>query len=367
MQSSLVNVFRQNSSETGPFEIKDPCVVPMPDGSYIMYATIFGQGIPDEDVIGRFHSNDLRGPWNQLESAHVSGLSGPGHHQPEVCAPQVLLSEENGQQLWTMYVQTSCFREDAYIAMAVSHNGRDFQALPTPAVSRHAITGAPVVALYDVSVSEIQWRGTRYECMVFSGYRQFLSVAKDPNFPRPAPAVTQSGSGDLYMSLRQKNAFDQAWSVPHLILKQEDIPFHNQPGSKNFEWGLEAGKIVQVDEDSFLLAGVCFLDKEISERGTRQRIFFASAISPLGPFLSQTLPIEPTHNQTIGQGENGHPDVLDIGDRLCILYQERAGIGYPWHLRYAEISKRQVRDLFTSQIPRPDKPAPDTTKTPASP
>lgn len=95
----MVKIFRPKAADKGPFEIKDPTIVPMPDGTFTMYATIFGPGIPDQDKIGRFHSRHPKGPWRQLEAARVHGLSGP-----EICAPQVLLGKEGGQPLWTMYV-----------------------------------------------------------------------------------------------------------------------------------------------------------------------------------------------------------------------------------------------------------------------
>lgn len=347
MKSSLVNVFRQNAEDKRLIEVKDPAIVPMPDGSYMLYATVFGPGISREDIIGRFHASHPQGPWHQLESARVHGVTGP-----EVCAPQVLLSEENGQLLWTMYVQTSCFEQDGHIAVAVSRDGKDFYALPTPAMTRHAINQHSVVCLYDVSVSDIHLKGKPYECMVFSGYRHFNPVAAGHDTLETGimSSITQNGCGDLYMSLREKDGFSSEWSTPKLILKQEDVPFHNHPASPNFEWGLEGGKIIQLEEDSFLLTGVCFLEKDIALRGTRQRVFFATAASPAGPFVSHTLPLEPTPYD-VGQGENGHPDVIDLGSRLAILYQERAGVGHPWHLRYAEISKKEVQALLSPPAP----------------
>jgi hypothetical protein len=183
--------------------------------------------------------------------------------------------------------------------------------------------------------------------MVFSGYRYIKSVmgGQDELGSGDALAVTQAGCGDLYMSLREKHKPQSKWSAPQLILKQEDIAFHNHPDSPHYEWGLEGGKIVQLADDAFLLVGVCHLDKDITHRGTRQRVFFAQAQTPAGPFVSHALPIEPTP-YPVGQGENGHPDVVDLGDRLAIVYQERAGIGHKWHLRYAEITKSEIKSAL---------------------
>lgn len=328
MKSSLVEIFRRNAADTRPFEIKDPSIVPLPDKTYMMYATIFGPGIPKKDIIGRFHAAQPEGPWRQMESATVHGITGP-----EICAPQVLLGEENGAPLWTMYVQTSCFKPDGVIAVATSHNGIDFYAHPAPVLTRDDVQPQSVISLYDVSVSDISLAGTDYECMVFSGYRHI-------------------GCGDLYMSLRRKDCPGGPWDKPQLILAQEDMPFHNRPGSANFEWGLEGAKIVQLAEDSFLLAGVCFLDKNPDEHGTRQRVFFAAAKHPSGPFDLHTLPIEPTPYD-IGTGENGHPDIILQDDRLIMLYQERAGDRKPWHLRYAEIPKNDIGSILGKPMPSP--------------
>jgi hypothetical protein len=158
--------------------------------------------------------------------------------------------------------------------------------------------------------------------------------------------------------MREKGA--DAWEKPKLALKQEDVPFHNKPGSENFEWGLEGAKVVQLADDAYLMIGVCFLDKDKAERGTRQRVFFAASATPEGPFLPMGTPIEPTPYKE-GAGENGHPETIDLGAKLGILYQERAGEGAdkPWHLRYAEIDKAELlKEIYARLAPPPPKAVP---------
>jgi hypothetical protein len=310
MKSRLVDIRRRDSEDTEFFQVKDPSVVQLPDGTYAMYSTLDASYMKP-GLVGRFTAAHPGGPWQEEEPAVLEGVTGP-----EVCAPSVVMEEKDGKPVFKMYIQTSCFHEDGEIAVATSADGIHFTAEPA-AMTKDDVPGS--VSLYDVAVSDLTRNGRPAECMVFSAYR----------------AV---GCGDVYISMRDKGA--AAWEKPALALKQEDVPFHNQPGSENFEWGLEGAKVVQLAEDAYLMVGVCFLDKDKSERGTRQRVFFAAAASPEGPFLPMDMPIAPTKYPD-GTGENGHPDIIDLGDKFGILYQERAGEGAarPWHLRYAEADK----------------------------
>ncbi len=326
MESRLVDIRRRDGS-TGRFEIKDPTVVQLPDGTYALYATVFGV---DEGLVPRFTANHPAGPWQEEEPAVVEGVSGPG-----VCAPSVVVEDRDGEPLFRMYIQTSWNTEDGVIAVASSTDGIHFKADPV-AMTKKDVPGS--VSLYDVAVSEVTKGGKIHDCMVFSAYREV-------------------GCGDVYVSLREQGT--DKWSAPKLALKQEDVPFHNQPGSKNFEWGLEGAKIVQLADDAFLMVGVCFLDKDKSERGTRQRVFFAASATPDGPFLPMRTPIEPTPYKN-GSGENGHPETIDLGDKLGILYQERAGEGRdkPWHLRYTEFDKTLLlKEIRARLAPPPPSPA----------
>lgn len=315
MESRLVE-FLRISEDTGYFEMKDPSLVPMPDGTFMMYAGL-GTVRGEEWVQGRFRADHPGGPWQELEPAVIEGVTGT-----EVCAPVVLYAEKDGKPLWRMYVQTACFSEGGVIALATSEDGIHFRGSALPAMTRDDIPQEhqPVVGLYDVNISDVAIDGIAHECMVFSGYRKV-------------------GSGDIYMSLRKKD--EEKWSQPRLMLRQEDVPFHNRPGIPNFEWGLEGAKVLQLADDAFLMVGVSFLDKGNECRGTRQRVFFAAARSVNGPFIAMNTPIDPTVYD-VGQGENGHPDMAVLGKRFCILYQERAGEGHPWHLRYAEIDKEEL-------------------------
>ncbi|MEZ0224510.1 MAG: hypothetical protein ACAH83_08155 [Alphaproteobacteria bacterium] len=324
MDSRFVEIQRRDTEDGEFFQIKDPAVVKLPDGTYVLYCTLDASYMKP-GLVGRFTAAAPEGPWQEEAPAELSGVSGP-----EVCAPAVVMEEKDGKPLFKMYIQTSCFHEDGVIAVATSTDGIHFTAEKT-VMTKDDVRGS--VSLYDVAVSDITHGGKPAECMVFSAYREI-------------------GCGDVYISMRDKGA--AAWEQPVLALRQEDVPFHNKPGSENFEWGLEGAKVVQLADDAYLMAGVCFLDGETSARGTRQRVFFAAASSPLGPFVPMNTPIDPTPYKE-GTGENGHPDIIDLGDKLGILYQERAGEGRdkPWHLRYARADKAALLKEVRARLAPP--------------
>jgi hypothetical protein len=327
MTSHRVEFLRRKDAETDYFEIKDPSVVRLPDGSYEMYASL-GTERGKPWGIGRFSAAHPGGPWQELEPAEIRGVTGA-----EVLAPAVTLEQRGGETLRTMYVQTTCFQENGVIACALSTDGKVFDAVaPAMTIEKLPAGTTPSAGLYDAAVSDVTRAGKPAECLVFSSYRSI-------------------GCGDVFTALRDKGAVD--WETPKLALRQEDVPFHNKPGAKDFEWGLEGAKVVQLAEDAYLMIGVCFLGPEAGPRGTRQRVFFAAAAKPEGPYQAMETPIAPTVYPE-GTGENGHPDTVDMGDKLGILYQERAGEGQPWHLRYTEVPKDELLLKLRAKLSSPE-------------
>jgi hypothetical protein len=317
METYPVRIY-SNDHEAYARPIKDPSIARLPNGSYVMYATTADVSL-SKYAVTRFRAAHPKGPWTEVGMVHIHDLDGP-----EVCAPAIQISDSPAGPLYTLYIQTACFSDGGIIAHATSTDGQHFYASPRPLLTAAHVPNPlhTLVGLYDVAVSDVVKHGEPYQCMTFSGYR-FI------------------GCGDIYMTMRPNNVTNASWSEPKLILAQEQVPFHNLPGAKNFEWGLEGAKIMQLDDDVFLLFGVCFLDKAVKERGTRQRVFTAAARTPDGPFLPMDMPFPPVRYPH-GEGENGHPDVIDLGNgHLAVLYQERAGDAdhYPWHLRYAELDK----------------------------
>ena len=328
--NTALQVHRLPQHQEKYFEIKDPSVVTLVDGTLMMYASI-GNSAHQEWIVGRFMAVHPAGPWHEVEPVSFANLSGP-----QVCAPAVMYEISNGQPLWKMYIQTACFEADGVIVLATSRDGQHFEGQPQPLASRHTLSAEyqPLVTgVYDAGVSEIRGGNEEMMCMLFSGYRRV-------------------GCGDIYASYRPKSAAEHEWSPARRLLAQEEVPFHNHPNSQHFEWGLEGAKLVQLSEKCFLLVGVCFLPKPDGFLGTRQRVFFAVSSSMDGPFRPVGTPLNPFENEEDGRrGENGHPDTLFLNEHdLWIIYQERHGDGAPWHLRAAHYDAVQLGESLAQEI-----------------
>lgn len=333
-ESQLVELRRMGDHAHRYKDIKDPSVIRMPGGQYEMFASI-GNSSDEKWKVGHFVADNPSGPWKELPPVEFTTPEGMKHNLSgeNCCAPAVLLEEKDGRPLYKMYIQTTCFQPDGAIAIATSRDGTHFEAQPETVATVGSVTGGKKLAnVYDSGISEIEYNGEKYLYCVYTG-------------------CTKVGCGDLYYSVRPKSGTEKDWSTGKLLLDQKDVPFHNQPGVPHFEWGLEAGQVVQLDKDMYLMAAVCFLDKEGKEHnGTRQRLFFAASRTPFGGFTPIGVAIEPH-----GQGENGHPDMVVHDGKLGLLYQERAGDGKPWHLRYTDYDmeqlKQQVREHLDAQSP----------------
>jgi hypothetical protein len=323
--NSLLNIQRLPEHLEKYYEIKDPSVVILPNGNFMMFASI-GNSVRQEWQVGRFISDSPTGTWKEVPPVIFENLSGP-----QLCAPAVTYEEKNGQPLWKMYIQTACFEEDGVIALATSNDGHVFTGQATTVATKSSVKNnpAPVVGVYDVGVSEIMHGQEELLCMIYSGYRKV-------------------GCGDLYISFRKKHEPEESWSAAECLLTQEQVPFHNSPDYSDYEWGLEGAKLVQLSSTCFLLIGVCFMPMPREHLGNKQRVFLAVADNHQGPFTPLCTPFAPQKNEW-NTGENGHPDTLIVGNDLWIVYQERYGDGKPWHLRVAQVSLEKLeRDLTTA-------------------
>ena len=326
---------------SGTPEQKDPSIIQRDDGKFEMFCSI-GNSNTQQWINGRFIADSLNGPWQELEPVKIIGECGP-----EMCAPAVTYDLKNGKPFYTMYVQSACFQPGSVIALCTSTDGEYFTRAAEPLFASEDLHHAgafghygvkqpnpfplDVMALYDASISKVRWKGKEQLMQTFSGYRRI-------------------GCGDIFGSMRPAGSTEADWSKTQLILRQEDISFHNRPDSPDFEWGIEGTQVQQLGPKQFIMTGVCFLDKPRAESGTRQRVFFAAARSPFGPFHEIGMPVEPTHYAE-GKGENGHPDTVIDGDTMHLIYQERAGEGQPWHLRHTTFELGKLRELVEEYAP----------------
>lgn len=153
----------------------------------------------------------------------------------------------------------------------------------------------------------------------------------------------------MYVTIQDPET--NSWLRPHAILEQEHVPYHNDPDSHFFEWGLEGGKIDQLADNLYLLIGVCFLPKPAGSEGRRQRIFLATARSPIGPFVPVGLPFAPT----TPRGEIGHPDTIIHENHISVIYQERLGNGKPWYLRRADIDRTALAMMAEQTLKKKER------------
>ncbi len=304
-------------------ELKDPCIIKLPgDMGYMLYASI-GTSVTQQWVVGRFHADTLAGPWQEGAPVHFTNLTGP-----QLCAP-ALHVEGN---VIHMYIQTGCFEENTTIVHATSTDGEHFTADPNALITKDSTvdTKHPIIGVYDAGISSISLEGVETRCMVYSAYRKI-------------------GCGDMYVTLQDPTT--KTWMRPHSILDQEHMPYHNDPDSSHFEWGLEGGKIDQLADNLYLLIGVCFLPKPEGSEGRRQRIFIAASRSVLGPFVPVGLPFAPTTTR----GEIGHPDTIVNDTQFTVVYQERYGNGKQWYLRVADLSKAALTVIAESTLRKKER------------
>ncbi len=324
--NTLLDVRRLSKYQTEYPEIKDPSVV-FANGQWQMYASI-GRSTDQQWIVGRFVAEQPEGPWQEVDATEFDGISGP-----QLCAPAVLFDTQNGTPQWNMYIQTACFEENGVIVEARSDDGHTFSNVQASVVTREHIqpnNRHEVVGVYDAGISTVQIDGEEVVAMIFSGYRRV-------------------GSGDIYLTWKKKNDPESTWALPQLILEQESVPFHNHPTYESYEWGLEGGKIEQLDNELFMLVGVCFLPMPKGAEGTRQRVFFAASIKLDGPYIPLGTPFPPQRYEQPG-GEHGHPDTFIYKDKLIIIYQERRGESQPWHLRYATLDLKQLKTYAEQTI-----------------
>ncbi len=332
LTTSRLNVTRLEKHLASHYEIKDPSIIQLKDGCYMMFASI-GNSLRQEWLVGRFIAADLAGQWQELEPVKFVDIAGP-----QLCAPAVTYQVVANQEVYGMYIQSACFEENGSILYAQSSDGQTFVGQPQPLVTRDLVNSSdkPIVGVYDVGISEIKVNDEELICMLYSGYRSV-------------------GCGDIYLSYRNKKQSVIEWTRGERLLAQEEVPFHNRPDYEFFEWGLEGAKMIQLADDCFLIIGVCFMPKSNEHLGTRQRVFMAAATTMNGPYQPIGFPFVPSDEEN-HRGENGHPDTIIEGQSLQVIYQERGGKDQPWYLRFGSFDLTLLKAFLRGKLDTPHEP-----------
>ena len=278
-------------------DVKDPC--PVFDGRlWHLFGT--GCGVPHGVEVLHSTAPSLDGPWTELEPVVLVGVDG---QIPFPCAPGVAAE---GRRLHMFLHHDFNVLGGALEHLVSRDGGRTFVhhdiALPS-------LPGSPEAGVYDPDPVEID--GQRY--LTYS-------------------AMSVIGQPDLYLARSVSGSWNGPWERVGCILRHEDVECHNQPGDDDYEWGLEGPQLTELPDGTVLLTAVCFLAGR--PRGQRQRLLLAVADDVTGPYELLGPIVEPEN----GLGENGHGTAVVDGDRVRIVYQERAGDGLPWHFRHAVAS-----------------------------
>jgi hypothetical protein len=132
-------------------------------------------------------------------------------------------------------------------------------------------------------------------------------------------AFTTVGQPDVHLAVSESRGWDGPWHRFGPIMRHEDVACHNQRGSAGYEWGLEGAQLVELPDGRVLLNAVCFTPG--GPVGARQRVFFALADDPLGPYDVLGPVLTPIGGEE--SGENGHATAVVVGDSLALFFQER--------------------------------------------
>jgi hypothetical protein len=265
-------------------DTKDPCVVF--DGTQWHLFGSGGSSISEEWKLLHATAPSMEGPWTKQDFLELDGVEGA-----HVAAPGVVF--EDG--IFHMFVQRDFMALGGTVEHLVSTDAHHFSLRDTPLKS---IPDSPEAGLYDPHPAVIA--GQKY--ITYSGNRIV-------------------GHPDLYLAKSVSNTWDGPWERLGTIVTHAQVPHHNQLDSADYEWGLEGSQLIELPSGIVILNAVCFLP--YGARGTRQRIFFAAAEKPQGPY--RTLgPVLQTIEDGWEDGENGHAAGFVSGDTLQLFYQSRS-------------------------------------------
>lgn len=299
-------------SHTKHKDIKDPC--PVFDGSvWHLYGS--GGDVRSENWrILHATAQSPTGPWSEQDDAELAGVSGK-----HVAAPGVVY--DGG--IFHMFVQTEFMGPGGSVEYLVSYDGHAFFRTGT---ALRSFRGTEEAGVYDPHPAVV--KGKKY-----------IAYASMPEKCVDGRMICEP---DIYLAKSESDSWEGPWVRSGKILSHADIAHHhNRPGQASYEWGIEGPQLLELPSGKILLNGTCFLPT--GEFGTRQRVFFALAEKPEGPYRSIGPVVDPGDDRW-GSGENGHATALLQGGELLLYYQARnlkAGDGC-W--RYG-LTRFDARDL----------------------
>jgi hypothetical protein len=279
-------------------QTKDPC--PVFDGvDWHLFGSGWRNGVRQCQIVhGR--APRLEGPYALSDGAVDVGPAGSG-----VAAPGVIFDGA----AFHMFLQTEFDRSGGTIEYLASADGVGFERRCI-ALSSDRSRGE--ACIYDAQPAVIDGR-------------RFLVYA----------AASRVGQTEIHLAESTSESWAGPWRRHGPILTQRTVPFHNQVGSSGYEWGLEGPQLSQLPGGGVLMTAVCFLAGR--RRGTRQRVFFAVAPSPTGPYRVMGVPLPPIAGEWDG-GENGHAGAVIGADSLTLLYQGRNSVDGAWGYGLAEFA-----------------------------
>jgi hypothetical protein len=282
---------------TGFRQMKDPC--PVFDGrSWHLFGSVWAEGFEGCSIL-HARADAIEGPYFETQIVELHGVAGP-----QIAAPGVI----HDGALFHMFIQTAFSAFGGTLEHLVSVDGARFDRVDTAIVSDPAIGEA---CIYDPQPAVV-------------GGELFLVYAAAATLGQPELHACRSSSG----------SWDGPWVRLGPILRQHEVPFHNRVGCRGYEWGLEGPQLIQLPNGRVLLLAVCFLGR--GRVGTRQRVFMATADTPLGPYRVLGTMLDPAPG-TWESAENGHAGAVVVDGRLIVVYQARRGAGTAWSCGLAEL------------------------------
>lgn len=312
-------------------DLKDPCVVEV-DGHFHVYGSIGSSRLEEWQI---FHAlaEHRDGPWHIQPPVQLSGLERllGGDRAPHIAAPAVVYDETTAK--FQMVVQTEFMAPGGKILHLVSSDGQIFT---DPKIILKSITAEDSCerGIYDPHFASLQ--GKKY--LSYSGAKRIGPVGNrfmaDP---------------DIFLAVSDSESWSGPWRRQGMILSHAEVPHHNPRQHPDYEWGLEGSQLLELPGGYVLMVAVCFKPDEI--QGLRQRIFFAAARQPLGPYKTLGIAIEPQSDHAWNSGENGHAmaEVFQSDDgqaylRLWHQGRPKPGAGSGWTHRFADFPLAHILD-----------------------